>query len=157
MTKPPYAILFVCTGNICRSPTAEAVFRQRIRERGLTAQFHHDSAGVASHHIGEAPDHRSQRATLARGIDMSDLRARDVAPEDYERFDLILAMDESHLAALKRKAPAGAKAELALYLPYSGVAGTDVPDPYFGGTPDFEHVYQLLDEATEALLIKLGH
>lgn len=157
MKKKPFSILFVCTGNICRSPTAEALFRHRVRTRGLEVHFTHDSAGVASHHIGHAPDVRSQAATKRRDIDMSDLRARDMRPEDYYDFDLILAMDESHLKALKAKAPTDATAEIALYLPHSGHSDGDVPDPYYGEHADFEHVYELIDQATDALLKKLGH
>lgn len=157
MNKKPFSILFVCTGNICRSPTAEALFRHQIRQRGLEALYTHDSAGVASHHIGHPPDTRSQKATFTRGVDMSDLRARDVRPSDYDDFDLILAMDDSHLKALQAKAPADATAEIALYLPRSGHGDGDVPDPYYGEEKDFEGVYDLIDNATQALLKKLGH
>jgi protein-tyrosine phosphatase len=155
MNKKPFSILFVCTGNICRSPTAEAVFRHQIRTRGLEGRFTHDSAGVASHHIGHPPDTRSQAATLRRAIDMSDLRARDIRPSDFYDFDLILAMDESHLKALKKRAPEDTTAEIALYLPHSGHGEGDVPDPYYGGIEDFEHVYALIDRATDRLLAKL--
>lgn len=148
--KKPYAILFVCTGNICRSPTAEAVFRHAIRSRGLDAHFTHDSAGVASHHVGQAPDTRSQQATLKRGIDMGDLRARNIRRTDYYEFDLILAMDQSHLDALKRAAPPDATARLELYL-----GDGEVPDPYYGQTDDFEHVYSLVASQTEKLLNQL--
>ncbi len=155
--KKPYSILFVCTGNICRSPTAEAVFRHVIHARNLAHFFHHDSAGVDSHHIGQAPDPRSQQATLSRGVDMSDLRARNMRPEDFYDFDLILAMDESHLAALKRMAPADATAEIVKYLPHCEHSEGCVPDPYYGDANDFEHVYGLIERATNRLLKKLGH
>lgn len=155
MTQKPFSVLFVCTGNICRSPTAEALFRHQLRQRGLTGRFTHDSAGVASHHIGHAPDHRSQLATMGRGIDMSDLRARDVRPSDFYEFDLILAMDRSHLTALQRQAPADATAEIALYLPHTGHGEGDVPDPYYGETADFEQVYEMIDLATGKLLARL--
>ncbi len=156
MNKKPVSILFVCTGNICRSPTAEALFRHAVRSRGLEASFTHDSAGVASHHIGHAPDVRSQKATKDHGIDMSDLRARDVRPSDFYDFDLILAMDQSHFNALKKIEPEDATAEIALHLPHTGHSDGDVPDPYYGETADFEQVYELLDAANEALLKKLG-
>lgn len=157
MNKKPFSILFVCTGNICRSPTAEALFRHKIRERGIAAQFHHDSAGVASHHIGHPPDVRSQKATLMRGVDMSDLRARDMRPEDFHEFDLIMAMDDSHMAALTRMAPKDGTAQIVLYRPHTGHSEGGVPDPYYGEERDFEEVYTLIDEATDALLNKLGH
>lgn len=151
------SVLFVCTGNICRSPTAEAYFRHRIAEGGIAAQFHHDSAGVDSHHIGQAPDPRSQRVLKAAGIDMSDLRARNVRRDDFYDFDLILAMDKSHLRALERMRPADATAELALYLPYVLENGDgEVPDPYYGGEEDFLHVLNMLDDATTRLIARLN-
>lgn len=151
------SVLFVCTGNICRSPTAEAYFRHAIQEGGLEAQFSHDSAGVDSHHIGQGPDPRSTRVLQDAGIDMSDLRARNVKPSDFYDFDLILAMDESHLKALKRLAPANATAEIALYLPHAhGHHGRDpVPDPYYGGEEDFLAVLAMIRTATPKLLARL--
>lgn len=154
--KKKKSVLFVCTGNICRSPTAEAYFRHAIREQGLEAEFHHDGAGVDSHHIGHPPDVRSQAVLKATGIDMSDLRARNVRPEDFYDFDLILAMDKSHMRALERMRPADATAEIALYLPYAtGGGDAEVPDPYYGEERDFLHVLELLRDANTRLVAKL--
>lgn len=154
--KKPYSVLFVCTGNICRSPTAEAMFRHAIAQAGLEGQFRHDSAGVASHHVGQGPDPRSQRVLKRAGIDMSDLRARNVRASDYYDFDLILAMDRSHLQALERDKPADATATLALYLPYAEIAGpSEVPDPYYGDESDFLQVLELIQVTNEALLKRL--
>lgn len=150
------SVLFVCTGNICRSPTAEAYFRDAVHKAGLAAQFHHDSAGVASHHIGLPPDERSQQVLRDAGIEMSDLRARDVRAEDFYEFDLILAMDDSHLRALRRIAPADATAEIALYLPHAHEQGLDeVPDPFYGTNDDFLNVLEIIRLATPKLLARL--
>lgn len=161
LNTTPRSLLFVCTGNICRSPTAEGVMRQALTDRNLTDIFHLDSAGVDSHHIGEAPDPRSQATALRKGVDISDLRARNVSPDDFSRFDVILAMDLSHLHALERmaaKLPSDkATAEIALYLPYAGIARMEeVPDPYYGAAREFNDVYALVSEATGGLLTRLG-
>ena len=146
------AVLFVCTGNICRSPTAEAVFRDALKKRGLTGRFTHDSAGVDSYHVGQAPDRRSQATARAKGVEMGDLRARNMRREDFTEFDLILAMDESHLKALQRMAPMNGTAAIALYLPHSGHPLQEVPDPYYGEQDGFDAVYRMIEEATEGLL-----
>lgn len=151
--QKPFAVLFVCTGNICRSPTAEAVFRHRVREEGLP--FTHDSAGTQDYHTGEAPDRRSQAALKERGITMHDLTARQVTEADFFTYDLILAMDRTHLAALKRMTPKNAPAHVALYIEYATGTPADVPDPYYGGPSDFIHVIDLVDDATTALLDRL--
>lgn len=148
-------ILFVCTGNICRSPTAEAVFRAKAEAAGVAVEC--DSAGTHGYHIGEQPDSRTIAAARKRGYDMSVLRARKVTPQDYEAFDIILAQDAGHLRILQQHQPKDSKAELVMYLAYAGVGHTqDVPDPYYEGAPVFEQVLDLCEEASDALLRKLS-
>jgi protein-tyrosine phosphatase len=146
----PYAVLFVCTGNICRSPTAHAVFRARARAAGLGHAFHIDSAGTHDYHSGEPPDPRAVRVALEEaGIDMGDLRARRVRARDFEDFDLILAMDGGHLASLRRIAPPGCRARLRLFAP------ADMPDPYYGGPEHFRDVLWRVEAGGDALLAEL--
>jgi protein-tyrosine phosphatase len=150
------SVLFVCLGNICRSPTAEGVFRKLIEDAGLDARVHVDSAGTAGYHEGAPPDARAMAAASARGFDLGGIRARRVVPEDFESFDLILAMDEDNLLDLQRAAPEGARARLALLLDYSA-SGTRraVPDPYYGGRNGFEQVLDLVTEACAGLVEEL--
>lgn len=149
-------VLFVCTGNICRSPTAEGVFRHLAGSAGLGGRVTADSAGTHSYHIGEPPDPRTQRAALARGVDLSALRARKVVAADFTRFDHILAMDHGHLAQLRRIAPAGATAALRLFLDdAAGLEGREVPDPYYGGPGGFEEVLNLCEAGSRGLLDRL--
>ena len=148
-------VLFVCLGNICRSPTAEGIFRHALAQAQLTEQITVDSAGTADWHTGKAPDPRSQAAALARGIDISALQARQVSAEDFHRFDLILAMDQSNLEHLKQIQPAAAKAELDLYLQRYQLPLSEVPDPYYGGAEGFEQVLNLLEQASQKLLTEL--
>jgi protein-tyrosine phosphatase len=138
-------VLMVCLGNICRSPTAEAVLRHKLAAAGFDGQVEVDSAGTGSWHVGDPPDARSQRHALRRGYELSALRARQVCDADFERFDLILAMDEDNLAELARLRPAGGRAELRLF------ASRPVPDPYAGGAAGFEQVLDLVEAASEAL------
>ncbi len=131
-----------------------------LNHAGKATRVHLDSAGVDSHHIGHAPDVRSQETALRKGVDISHLRARNVRPEDFSQFELILAMDESHLSALKKMAAKlsaeKATATLALYLPYAGITHrSEVPDPYYGANRDFQDVYGLIDEATQNLISRL--
>jgi protein-tyrosine phosphatase len=149
-------ILFVCLGNICRSPTAEGVLRQMAAEQAPHLRLDIDSAGTGDYHIGAAPDPRSIRAAAARGIDISGLRARQVSEADFTRFDLILAMDRDNLRDLKSVAPRNSSTKLELFLPYAaGVNQLDVPDPYFGDAAAFEQVLDLTAAASRGLLESL--
>ena len=147
------AVLFVCLGNICRSPTADAVLGHKIGKLGLGSRLLVDSAGTGDWHAGEPPDARAQRHAARRGYDLSRLRARQVTVEDFHRFDFILAMDRSNLADLERLRPRGPAGELDLFLRYgSRSCGLEVPDPYYGGEQGFEGVLALIEEAADGLL-----
>lgn len=148
-------ILFVCTGNICRSPSAEGVLRARLAARGLN-HITVDSAGTHGYHIGEAPDRRSIAAARKRGIDISGLRARKVLGQDFSDFDLILALDEGHFADLTLIKPKNSACEVDLFLKYAGITHkTSVPDPYYGNLEGFEQVLDLIEEACDAMVEKL--
>lgn len=146
-------ILFVCTGNICRSPTAEGIFRRMLEEAGFGHQVVVDSAGTGDWHVGEPPDTRAQKAAWARGVDLADLRARQVADADYANFDLILAMDRGHLRDLERTRPDDAMSKISLFLDYAPELGvSDLPDPYFGDDAGFETVLDMIETAGRGLL-----
>ncbi|MCC6209144.1 MAG: low molecular weight phosphotyrosine protein phosphatase [Gammaproteobacteria bacterium] len=146
-------VLFVCMGNICRSPTAEGVFADLLRREGLIEHIHVDSAGTHAYHTGSAPDPRAQAAALRRGIDLRTQRARQVSDDDFERFDYILAMDHENLALLHDKCPEQFAHKLGLLLGYAPHLGIEeVPDPYYGGSAGFERVLDMVQEASEALL-----
>jgi len=146
-------LLFVCTGNICRSPTAEAVMRHRLDNK---SNFTLDSAGIQSYHIGEAPDPRTQAVAAAKGIVMNDLRARQMRFDDFHDFDLLFAMDKSHYHWMQVMAPKGTEDKVKLYLEYAGInKPNEVPDPYYGQTDGFEEVLNLIERATDNLLKKL--
>ena len=146
-------ILFVCLGNICRSPTAEVVFREIAAREAPELRLQVDSAGTAAYHIGQAPDPRTRAAALRRGYDLSPLRARLVEELDFEQFDLILAMDRENLSALQRIAPRDAHDRVRLFLEFSPELGTsEVPDPYYGGENGFEEVLDLVESASRGLL-----
>ena len=149
-------VLFVCTGNICRSPTAEGVFRALVEAQGLGAHIFADSAATHGYHIGDPPDARTVAAAKARGFELGALRARKVTAADFTHFDLILAMDRGHLAHLEALRPKGGRAELKLFLAYHPESpSTDVPDPYYGGPEGFEEVLDLCEAASQALLAEI--
>ena len=151
-------VLFVCMGNICRSPTAQGVFENLIIREGLQEHVHVDSAGTHAYHIGEPPDPRSQQAALRRGIDLSVQRARKVRPEDFFEFDYVLAMDRSNYDNLKDICHPDYEDRLRLFLEFAPDAGTpDVPDPYYGGAQGFERVLDLIETAAVGLLADLRH
>jgi protein-tyrosine phosphatase len=152
MRGEPFGVLFVCTGNICRSPTAEGVFRKLVADAGMSGAILADSAGTHGYHIGEPPDVRALSAAARRGYDLSGLRARRIERADFERFDLIVAMDRGHLAILSRMAGT-ATHKLKLMMSYaSRFNEEDVPDPYYGGAQDFEQVLDLLEDGARGLL-----
>lgn len=146
-------ILFVCLGNICRSPTAEVVFRAVASREAPDLALEIDSAGTAGYHVGELPDRRTRQAAARRGYDLSALRARVVEPSDFEHYDLILAMDRENLHALERRAPEHSRARLRLFLEFAPETGvSEVPDPYYGGPNGFEDVLDLIEAASRGLL-----
>ena len=146
-------VLFVCTGNICRSPTAEGVFRRMVEEAGFAGRISADSAGTEGYHVGESPDTRSAAAARARGYPIDDLRARQVRASDFDSFDLILAMDSGHLGQLKRRAPPERAGRVKLFLEYAPWAGSrDVPDPYYGGADGFTRVLDLIEAGCRGVL-----
>ena len=146
-------ILFVCMGNICRSPTAEGVTSKILINNRLESTIKVDSAGTHGYHVGEPPDPRTREAAMKRGIDLSGLRARKVVPEDFERFDLLLAMDRDNLALLKRGARPEHHAKLGLFMSYASRFDTDeVPDPYYGGEQGFELVLDMAEDAARGLI-----
>jgi protein-tyrosine phosphatase len=146
-------VLFVCMGNICRSPTAEGVFRKLLEERAPELDVLVDSAGTHAYHVGEPPDPRAQRAALRRGVDLSAQRARRVTEQDFVHFELVLAMDEQNREALLEICPSEHRGRVRLLLEFAPQAGrSDVPDPYYGGSSGFEHVLDLVEEAAVGVL-----
>jgi protein-tyrosine phosphatase len=149
-------ILFVCLGNICRSPTAEAVLRDMAVREAPDLLIAVDSAGTANYHPGAPPDRRAQAAARKRGYELSDLRARQVRNADFAAFDLILAMDRNNLQELQERAPRGARANIQLFLDYAPEQPRrEVPDPYYGGSNGFEEVLDLIEAAARGLLRRL--
>jgi protein-tyrosine phosphatase len=160
MTREPQmkeaSVLFVCMGNICRSPTAEGVFRDLVMHAGLDRAIHIDSAGTHAYHIGKSPDPRASAAAAQRGYDLSTLRGRQVSEQDFLIFDYILAMDEDNLSNLKRICPAGHEHKVSLFLEHSQkFSEREVPDPYYGGKQGFEQVLDMVEDAAQGLLDKL--
>ena len=154
--KPINSILFVCLGNICRSPLAEGVFRTVWAERGWGRDMLLDSAATSGWEVGSAPDPRSIAVAMRHGIDISGQRARKVTPQDFSRFDLILGMDRSNVADLKGLAPAAARDRVQLFLELAHGQARDVPDPYYDGADAFAEVYRMVREASEALATRLA-
>lgn len=147
-------VLFVCTGNICRSPTAHGLLRARTAEAGLAGLIEVDSAGTHGYHAGEAPDRRSVACARAHGIDLSDLRARKIVPADFSRFDIIAVMERSHEQALRGFCPPALADRVGLLMRFAPEAGSlEVPDPYYGDD-GFEAVFQMIDQAVTGLI---GH
>lgn len=151
-------VLFVCTGNICRSPTAQGIFEQLLREQGLARRFLIDSAGVSGSHVGQAPDPRSQQAAKARGVDLSKQRARKVKVDDFQSFDYLIAMDEGHHELLLSLRPETepVRAQLHRLMEFAPtLALTDVPDPYYGPLNGFQRVFDIVDAGCRGLLTEL--
>lgn len=151
-----FRILMVCMGNICRSPTAEGVLKHYLKINGLHDKVEVDSAGTHGYHVGEAPDQRTQRAALIRGYNLSQLRARKVAPQDMDYFDLILAMDKINLDNLRRIAPMEAHDRIRLFMQYARNFDDDeVPDPYYGLGHGFDLVLDMVEDASQGLVDEL--
>ncbi len=151
MRNDKVRVLFVCLGNICRSPMAEGIFRKLVADAGLADRILIDSAGTHGYHIGEPPDERAQRTAGRHGIDISGLRGREATAADLDTFDYVLAMDYENRDNLRGLR--GDTAKVGMFLAYApGCGCTEVPDPYFGGCEGFEHVYRLLEEAAAGLL-----
>lgn len=149
-------VLFVCTGNICRSPTAEGVFLHRAAAAGLTGRVAADSAGVSGEERGNPPDRRAVRTAAARGYRLPDRRARRIEPADYRAFDLILGMDRGHVARLEALAPGDATAEIGLFLAYAPDTGRlDVPDPWYGDGRDFVLALELIERGVDGLIARM--
>lgn len=150
------SVLFCCMGNICRSPTAEAVFRAKVEEAGLAQHIMIDSVGTHDYHIGNPPDRRAQHAAKQRGYDMSKLRGRQVEVADFSRFDYVLAMDNENMANLYRLCPKEQRDRLGLFLQYAQQhQATEVPDPYYGGEDGFDQVLNMVEDAAAGLLLHI--
>lgn len=150
--KDVKSILFVCMGNICRSPSAEAVFRQKAQSLSLII----DSAGIVGSHAREKPDHRAQKAGIARGYSFDNIKARKVTPQDFEKFDMILAMDNQNVKDLLKVAPVGLEDKIQLFLEFAvNFEDQEVPDPYYGGAKGFQYVLDLVEDASDGLIKQL--
>lgn len=145
-------ILMVCTGNICRSPTADGVLRHKLQKAGLDWQV--DSCGTHGYHVGDAPDPRSIKHAKTRGYDLSTLIARKIERSDFEDFDVILCLDRTHYEQVAAMMPKNSKAQVHLYLEYAGLGSNSVPDPYYGNYRDFEYVLDLVEDASDRIIKK---
>jgi protein-tyrosine phosphatase len=150
--KQKFKILFVCLGNICRSPTAEGVFRHLVEKEGLADRVLIDSAGTGEWHVGAPPDSRACKAAASRGYDLTKLRARQVTRRDFETFDYVLAMDDENVHALQRIAPRELRHKIRLFTAFGSKRAAGVPDPYGGGPHGFELVLDLVEDAAQGLL-----
>jgi protein-tyrosine phosphatase len=151
--KEKVRVLFVCMGNICRSPTAHGVFRSMVNEAGLDHLIEIDSAGTHAYHVGNSPDRRAMATAASRGIDLSDLEARRVESEDFASFDYVIAMDQDNFLSLSEICPDEHIAKIQLFMDFAPQMRTrEVPDPYYGGKAGFERVFDLVDAASRALL-----
>lgn len=149
-------VLFVCMGNICRSPTAHGVFRSLVEREGLGQAIEIDSAGTHAYHVGSLPDKRAQATARSRGVDLSDLVARRVAPEDFAVFDYVLAMDQDNFIALSEICPDQHVEKIQMFMDFApGMRTREVPDPYYGGASGFERVFDLVEAAAEGLLAEI--
>ena len=148
----PISVLFICMGNICRSPTAEGVFRHVVQQAGLADRIEVDSAGTHAYHVGAPADRRATAAAERRGYSLGNIRARRIQSEDFERFDYILAMDRDNRALLIEQADARHHHKIRLFLEFSAGRDEEVPDPYYGGAAGFERVLDLVEEASRGLL-----
>ena len=146
-------VMFICMGNICRSPTAHGVFRKIVQDEGYADEIYIESSGTHAYHVGESPDQRAQKTALQRGIDLSDLRAQKVRASDFENFDYLLAMDADNYAILASNCPAEHKQKLHMFLDFANdVNQRDVPDPYYGGASGFDYVFDLVEAGSRGLL-----
>ena len=153
----PVRVLFVCLGNICRSPSAEGVFRDLVQKTNQHDQIDIDSAGTGAWHIGNPPDKRAQKVALERGIDIGDLKARQVRQRDFEAFDLIVAMDASNRDDLMSNCPAHFSHKISMLLDHTiDQTGQDVPDPYYGGEDGFHLMFDLIERGAQGLLDHLA-
>jgi low molecular weight protein-tyrosine phosphatase len=150
--KEKTSVLFVCMGNICRSPTAEGVFRHHVNEAGLADLIEADSAGTHAYHVGDPPDRRATAAAERRGVSLAGISARRVCSDDFERFHYIIAMDEDNLMLLLDQAPEEHRSKVRLFLSFSSEEESEVPDPYYGGAAGFERVLDLVESASRGLL-----